>query len=266
MKKYTGLHALYMCFFSKDLYRAVVREWKGLGYLYLFTLLVTVFVVLGGMLQYTVRHAVETYVYPILDDFPTMTLNGGKLAIDKPSPYYVREKKSGQAIVTFDTDDKISEVQGDAGVLVTSSQIMIKSASKSEIRELSQLPDGELTPAIMRSWCKALVDWGVPGLMAILFPCFLIMCFVQSLIYGAIGKIFTNITKSKLSYGELIRLSVVAMTPAIMLHAVCSVARIEMMGLIWNTVTFLITIGYLYFGVFANSPEESSGGSPSSIP
>lgn len=189
-----------------------------------------------------------------------MTLAQGKLKIDKPSPYYLKEQKTGTPIVTFDTDDKITELEGDAvGILVNSTQLTIKNSSKTEIVELSKFPDGEMTPDMLRSGCEAVVNWGVPIFMGFCLGFFSIFCAIQSLIYAGIGMGFAKVTNTKLTYGESIRLSVVAMTPVILIHGILSIFSFSISPLLWNTVAILITIGYLYFGVFANSPEQNPG-------
>lgn len=254
--KYSGVQAAYMSFFSKNIYRSVVSEWKGLAYLYLFTLIVSILVVVGVTLHFKLQAVATTFAAPMVNELPIMNLSQGKLKIDKPSPYQIKDKTTGAPIVTFDTDDNIAEVPGETGILVTSSKLIIKSQSREEVRDLSQLPDMELTPDMINSGIKTFFTYFVPVSCGFLLLFFSFLCAIQSLVYGAIGLGFAKITHTKISYGESVRIAVMAMTPIIMIHGALTLASVSMNGLIWNIVAMLVTIGYLYFGVWANSPEQ----------
>ncbi len=255
---YSGVQAVFMAFFSKDIYRAVVTQWKGLAYLYLFSLIVSTLLVVGMVFHFKLQGVASGIATPMVNEMPVMTLTQGKLKIDKPSPYQIKDKSTGNPIVTFDTDDNITEVPGETGVLVTSSKLIIKSPTREEVRDLSDLPDFELTPEMINSSIKAFLNYFVPVLFGVvLLPFFSFLCAIQSLVYAAIGLGFAKITRTKITYGESVRIAVLAMSPIILIHGVLSLVQFSMNGFLWNVVAMLVTIGYLYFGVWANSPEQS---------
>ena len=81
---------------------------------------------------------------------------------------------------------------------------------------------------------------------------------IQVLIYALIGLQFARILQSRRTYNALLRLSVVAITPAIIVQTILDMAEIQipMPGLCY----FLATMCCLYFGIrsAALSVEENS--------
>ena len=71
------------------------------------------------------------------------------------------------------------------------------------------------------------------------------------LIYAAIGLLFVSICKAKLDYNQLLRLSVVAVTPSILINTLLMVigAKLPMAGFMF----FALAMIYLYLGVKATT-------------
>jgi len=91
-----------------------------------------------------------------------------------------------------------------------------------------------------------------------LFPFFVIVSFVfrilQLLIYAVIGLLFTKICKTKHSYQTLLRLSVMAITPVIIISTVVEIAAIKIP--LQSLLYFIAAMGYLFFGVKIVSHKE----------
>lgn len=92
--------------------------------------------------------------------------------------------------------------------------------------------------------------------LVLLYPFALLSSYVyriiQALIYAAVGLLFASSCKVSLSYGALLRLAVVAMTPCIIIKTVFALAGVQLPCTIL-LLYFLITLAYLYFGVYACS-------------
>ena len=94
----------------------------------------------------------------------------------------------------------------------------------------------------------------------ILFPFILLYSFVfhiiQVLLSAGIGTIFAKKFQADITYKALIRLSAVSFTPAIILqtfHALLNIPFPYRMP-----ISFLISLGYLYYGVGSNSEPAVS--------
>ena len=73
---------------------------------------------------------------------------------------------------------------------------------------------------------------------------------IQALIYGVFGKIFSAASGAHLTYGQTIQLSMVAITPVIVVSTVT-----QMLGIYWSfqgLTMFALAMAYLIFAVYAN--------------
>jgi hypothetical protein len=79
---------------------------------------------------------------------------------------------------------------------------------------------------------------------------------VQVLIYAAIGILFARMCKTDRPYQTLLRLSVMAVTPVIIVSTVFDVIgiKIPFHGLVY----FLAAMAYLYFAVYAVSRQDTA--------
>jgi hypothetical protein len=78
---------------------------------------------------------------------------------------------------------------------------------------------------------------------------------VQVAIYAAIGLLFVRWKAVGLRYRDLMRLSAVAVTPAVVLNEL-----VDLLGLhppAWSLICFVIAIGYLLYAVTVNATSES---------
>jgi hypothetical protein len=91
------------------------------------------------------------------------------------------------------------------------------------------------------------------------YPAALLVSYVyrilQVLIYASIGLLFAHLLKAPLEYPELLRLSSVAVTPAIVADTLRSTAGVGS-SLLWWFFCFLLSMGYLLFAVRANATAE----------
>ena len=80
---------------------------------------------------------------------------------------------------------------------------------------------------------------------------------LQSLVFGVIGLSFSSLLKRKLSYGSLVSLSIIAMTPATILNTIFFF-WLEQINY-FLIATFLLSIGYLFFAVKVNPSKKNIG-------
>ena len=82
----------------------------------------------------------------------------------------------------------------------------------------------------------------------------LIFRIIQLLVYAAIGIPIASWCRSNRSYGSLLRLAVVAVTPCIITKTVLGMmsVHIPFAGLLY----FIVAVGYLFFGIKTSSEEN----------
>ncbi|RTL45187.1 MAG: DUF1189 domain-containing protein [Candidatus Melainabacteria bacterium] len=265
MNSYSGLHALYMCFFSKDLYRSVVRTWKGIAFLYLFLLIMTSWLLISVKVYFVMSEVMNGPVKKLIERLPVVEIKDGEFKMDKPSPYRlnlnstdsmdpaVRQTNREVPIAVFDatTDD----VKGDETIpfVVTKHFLYIQNGKdpKAQEFELKTFGDVNYTRESYIELAETIKLWVPIVVFLVAGPISFICCAILSLILAAIGMASANGMNVKLTYGECLRIACVAFTPAVLLDTVLKLLPLPQMPL-WPIVGFLAAVGYTIFGVMSN--------------
>jgi hypothetical protein len=102
-------------------------------------------------------------------------------------------------------------------------------------------------------------------LLIFAFPFSLLFLYIgrilQALFFSLISLIMASIAGITLPYASLLRLTVVAMTPVLLIETVLGSLAISIPG--WGWIGFLILLGYLFFAVNVN--QWSSGNQDSAV-
>lgn len=263
-KKFSIIHIPLFSFFSKELYKDVGLRWKGVNFSYLLLILVICWIPAMIKIHAGFTGFVTNEAPTVLDQLPEITITDGEVSISEPEPYYIKVPESNDVLAVIDTTGTIKTLEdANAPCLLTKSKIMWK---KSEIEtqtiDLSKIEEFVLNRERVMGWLRTANKF----LVIAIYPAALLGSYVfrivQALIYGAAGLLFALLFKVRLSYGALVRLAVVAMTPCILVKTILGMAEIRLpyAGLIF----LAITLGYLLFAVKANSEtipgeEESAG-------
>jgi hypothetical protein len=274
MRQYSGWQALFLSFFSPSLYRDVAKEWHGLGYVYLFLLVCLSIFFMALQTQVVAVPRAQQIVDSIISQMPSVTIDKGKLSIDKPSPYVLTEPKSDRAIITFDTRPKPMTFEESKCVfLVTSDAVYGRKQSTGTSgadrnRNPSALAEGGTVEKFSLSTIdhftldmnsgKQVVNSFFQWLGTIIFfvwvPFGFAFCVVQTLLYALVGKAFSKMVEVNLTYGTLVRLAAVALTPVLLLDSLQKVASVNIPH--WPWVSLFLALGYLYFAVYSNSQVQ----------
>ncbi len=262
MKRYSIIHPFALSFFSRELYQDVAKNWKGTGFLYLALLLAACWI--PGMIKIGASFSdfVKKEISPLLEEFPEITIKNGEVSINEPMPYFLGDPDTGAVVAIIDTTGEITDLEGaDERVLLTKNKLILRK-NKMETRgyDLSQINDLKLTREKIRSWLDTARKW----LPFALYPFCWFGSFVyriaQSLIYAVIGLIFVSVLKAGLQYQALIRLSVIAITPPVILETIRDLVGRKIP--FWSLLCFLIAMGFLFFGMRANAKKPEPPLSP----
>ncbi len=189
----------------------------------------------------------------VIDQVPEITITDGQVSIKEPQPYFIREPDSNQIIAVIDTTGSIeSPADANAFFLLTNNSIITQTDFETRTIDLSQVESFTMDSATITNWLHTAQKY----LVIILYPLALISSYVyriiQALIFAAIGLLFASSCKASLSYGALLRLAVVAMTPCIIIKTVFALAGVQLPCIVL-LLYFVITLAYLYFGLYACS-------------
>jgi hypothetical protein len=262
MKKFSIIHIPPLSFYSKELYRDLAMNWRGVNFLYLFLLLAVCWIPITMRVNKFIGQFVNEEAPKILKEVPDITITNGEVSIKEPQPYYIKGPDSNNVVAIIDTTGTINSLEKTgAYCLLTKNKLIIKQ-SKVETREysLSQVKNFVLTGDHAMKWLHIIKKLAVVVLFPIVVGGSFIYRIIQALIYGAIGMLFASGCKVKLPYSALVRMAVVAVTPCIIISTVLLSAgvRLPFASLIY----LLLSLGYLFFGVQAVSqtmPPEQEG-------
>lgn len=256
MKKYSLLHAPFLSFFSKDLYKDVGQNWKGIATLYLLLLVAFCWIFQTWTINMKVSEFIANETPPFIEQIPEITITGGNVSINEPEPYFIYDPGTQEIIAIIDTTGEYDSLDNTEAYLLLTQNKLIGKESETETRvyDLSQIDNFFLDQAIVNKFVsifKAYFPF-VFYIFAVIFS--FIFRLVLVLLYGVIGLLFCKIANVKLAYQTLMRLAVIASTPVIILDTVLEVSNITI-PLFW-LICFVITMFYLYFGVRANKVQS----------
>lgn len=258
MKRYSIFQIPVLSFFSKNMYRYVASDWKGSGFAYLLLLLIICSIVALIKVHVQVGNYIDNVASQVISQVPAISITGGNASIKESQPYSIKDPETGKDMIIIDTTgNTISLDNSEAKVLIKKTECIFKK-DEFESKTFSFEKFGDFT--LNQDLLNKLANIVKKFMAAVLFPFVVLGAFifriVQTLIYGAIGMLFALMHKSKMPYVTAIRLTVVAVTPCIILRTLQNVfgVTIPLAGL-WY---FLITMGYLFFGVRAASKGNGS--------
>lgn len=253
MKKYSIIHIPVLSFFSKDFYREVGLQWKGICFGYLLLLLAICWIPMMVRIHLGFAGFVKNDAPSVVDQVPEITITDGQVSIDKPQPYYITVPDSNDIIAVIDTTGFIeSPADANAFFLLTNNSIITRQSDfETRTFDLSQVKSFTVSGDGIMDFLYIIKKF----LFIILYPIALLSSYayriIQALIYAAVGLLFASMCKVSLSYGALLRLAVVAMTPCMIIKTVFALSGgfFPCIGLLY----ILIILAYLYFGVHACS-------------
>jgi len=252
-RRYTIIHPLFMSFYSKDFYQDVAQNWKNYAFYYLLFLLALCSVVKTVKIHYDLSDFLAKHAPAFISQIPAVTFSNGKASTDQDEPYFIKDSKSGEDIIIIDTTGQINSLNDTSAVmLLTETKLIIKKSDRqTQVFALSEIEDFRIDQDVVYGWLRIVQKW----LAVVFFPFLVLGSFlyrlVQVLIYGIIGMLFASILKTDIEFQSLISITIMAITPVVILDAVMGSPGIS--AVFWRFVCFLISMGFLFYGIKANS-------------
>jgi hypothetical protein len=241
-----------MSFYSKKLYRDVMQNWGGFAFLYLLLLLALSMVFLTYKTQVTFNKMFVKITDQFVAQVPVLTVKNGKISTPEKRPYLIKDADSKEVIAIIDTTGKYKSLEGTkAGLLITEDE-MITNPKPTETR-IDKVPPNVnfvFEPVVVNEYIKGFLGYA----WILVFPVLVLVAFIyriiQALIYAVIGRIFGAIVSAKINYAQTLIISLVSITPVIVLLTIMDMVGVEIANC--GTWAFVIAMGYLFYGVFAN--------------
>ena len=252
LQRYSLIHPLFMSFFSRSLYQDVARNWRGPGLVFLFSIVALCTIPFVLLLQSELSTLLNEEGPRIVTQMPAVRIIKGKVSIDKPEPYYIKDEKSGDPLIIFDTTGQIRTLTGSrAAVLVSQSSLTVRNtAGETTTIDLSGIDGFSLDRRILYEWIDELEG----SLAFILYPFAVLFFFafrlIEAAIFAAIASFLTRSPGKPSDYRKHLRLAAVSMTPAMVIAAVLNIAGIALP--FWWLTSIPLVAAYFLFAVKVN--------------
>lgn len=256
MQKYNVLQALYLSFYSKDFYRDVHDHWGGKVFLYLLMLIALSWIALVIQLQIALNLAYSKNSDKIVSQIPVMTIKNGVMTTPENRPYFIHDLANKEIIAVIDTSGKYTSLeQAKAGILVTGSEILTQpKPNETRVNRIPTNLNMVLDPKVINGYIQKYLHFA----WILLFVVFALFAYfyriIESLIYAIIGKIYSAITGAGLLYDEILLITMMALTPPIILATVLDFFSIYFpyQALLY----FVLAMFYLFYGITANKKPK----------
>ena len=242
-----------MSFYSRSLYRDVARNWRGLCVRYLLSLVALC--AIPGVMQIRTELsdflAKEAPMY--VKQVPAITISKGRVALDEPEPYFIRDEKTGAVRAIIDTTGKITALSGSKAVLLLTKTTLIVKGNEGETRafDLSEIDHLFIDRSAVYGFLDTLDDWFAVFVYPFAVGVSFLFRGLEVLILALIGMLFRKAFRATLDYRALIRLAAMAITPVVVGGGILALADIRI--LYWPLLGVVISIGYLLYAVRVNS-------------
>jgi len=259
MRRYKLFEPLILAFYAQSLYEDVGKNWKGLAFSYLLVLEALCWIPSMVQMQVGLSGFVQKDAEAVISQIPKITIKNGEVTTDVATPYFINDPKSAAPLAIIDLTGQYTSLKNTkAKLLLTKTQVIAQqSASETRVYDLSSIKNFYLDRERVRGWLGLFNNWFV----ILIYPFFVLFSLgyrmIQAILYGGIGLVFANSLRAPIRYQASVRLAVMAVTPVVLLDTLLTLLKVHLP--FWWFICFLVAMGYLYYGVRANSHPEGAG-------
>lgn len=252
MSEYNIFQAIFMSFYSKQLYRDVAQNWGGKSIFYLFVLLILVWIADTVVFQAGLNQIYSRYAESIVAQTPILTIKNGVISTPENKPYIITEPVKNKPIIIIDTSGQYTDInQTQAIMLVTPTQVITKT-KPDEIRatKINQSLNSVIDPHEINLVIMKYIDYVWIAFLPLVVIFSFIYRIIQALLYSILGKIMSAIFGVPLTFGQVMSITIVALTPVIVLSTIFDYFSINYPHEYLSY--FVLSIAYLLYGIVAN--------------
>lgn len=248
----------YLLWFMPALWRDAGRRWRGFGFLYILLLLALTWAAEFAKLYPQLNEFVRDEVPVIVEKLPTIDIKDGVVSTDVEEPYVVSDPETGQVIFVIDTTGATTEPPPDPpSILLRRSKLIVRDENKVQTFDLSQVQSFHLDKQRVQGWAESAREKFWPVGYPVAVGVSLAGRLLQMLIYSLIGLAVASSVRPPLTFGAVMRLSALAITPVILLDTVFFLTGIDL-GCVWTLLGIALAIVLLVFMVRSNHDPMAS--------
>ena len=251
MRQFGYIQAFYSSFYSPALYRDVAKNWGAGVVLYLLLVLTICWGVSMVQIQGSVDRGFEQLASQYVPQIPPLKIEKGALKTPENKPYLILDEKN-DLVAIIDTSGRYKNLEeSESSILVTENEVITKD-NNNRVR-IDRIPADltlDLEPQLVKKTFEEYIHYS----WLLLFPLLVIGSFIyrliQALFYALIGKVYSAFFNVELTYGENIKLAIVAVTPAIVF---ATVMDLLLLVFPFQMLIYLaIAVAYIIFAIKSN--------------
>jgi len=236
MRKYKITDAIFLSFYSRNIYSDVYVNWKGLGIAYL--LVVIIFFSLGELikLQKNVTSWVVDKGPGISAQVPEIWINRGIMHHNAENPKIIFDPMTSERLVLIDTTlihpDSVDYLYS---MVLGRNKMMIRNDGNVQIMDLSEIESFVLNSDMTDYWFQIVGNWFVIliGPFLVIFS-WIIHLFVTAF-FALIAWVYIRANKRNALYPAVFRVTAVALTPMLLIQALSGLVDIPLLPMDFMT-------------------------------
>lgn len=254
MTLYPIYHGLWRSFHCKEIYYQAAHYWRANSLLYLLIMVLVTTVPLAFILKSGFDDFIAEEGHYMIEQVPDFTIRNGEVIFDHPQPYPIYNLAK-EPVVVFDTTGTYQHPDElKAQILVGRNTIVMKKSDhRTETIYLDDMKGAEpvetlhIDKAVVYGWVNFLQGWFLSAILPTLVIFMFFYRLLQALVYGAVGLLVALIMRAKLTYGALIRIAFLAITPSAVILALSLILGMGVSPWVYG----IVNLAYLGYGIFA---------------
>jgi hypothetical protein len=254
------LTILWESFYSKEGYRRVFHHWKGVGLWLIFLLSAVAVLILSVRMHVQIKGWTDEFGPQLAEQVPVVLFSDGTASTPEEQEYRIMEPESGELLAIIDTTREAAPADLDGAYLYLTSQTLTVKKNEVETRsyQVSEFGDYELTPEKSENYIRLAGNWLAPFCAPFIGFGVLLVRIIQWLFFSLLALAARNFMKVPGTYAQTLRLTIAAMTPALVVDIIRDLAGAQ--PPFFGFLFLGLIIFYLFFAVAAlrvTTPEES---------
>ncbi len=257
MRRYSVVQAPALAFYSSDLYRDVARHWRGAAFAYLLLLLAVCWLPAAREVQKGWARFVDNQGASLVAQIPPITIAQGVVTVDAEQPYYITDRDTKRVLAIIDTGGEVPPLnRTGALVFLGKDQLVVrKSATETRVYRLSGVRELHLDRGMAERWLGLSKRAAGPFVYLMALAGSYVFRVVEALVLAVIGLVIAKSVQPDLGFAASLSLSVMATTAPIVAGTVLEIGKVSLPHS--GPIFFIVTLGYLWFGIAANRAPEA---------
>lgn len=248
--------------FNKAFYQDVGARWKGIGLMQMLLVLILTWLVVDIKGTVSISGYISSgQAAKDLKDIPPITLKDGKASSPVEQPYVVKDT-AGRAIFVMDTTGQYkapSDVPGGTQLLLTDTDlIQVDASGRVQTTPVKIFGDMKVDKDWFISWIETFRNLLLPVGWPVTFLFFWAYRLVMALVFAALGLLIAMGFGAKLSYGTLLRLTMMAMVADVYIGMIERLTNFDIGCAGWF-VGHALSLGYLVYAIKVNASLQNEG-------